>query len=130
MPSRGVDRAHHTLEHSNDVQGLNIMGTYYAEKFARLLANLKAIDDGNGQTALYNSAVILGMECWSDSANGHYLTDIPFILAGQGGGKFMTGRIVDAAGRSNNDLLVSVQQACGIQSDTFGLASLCKGPIV
>jgi hypothetical protein len=130
MPSRGVDRAHHSLEHSNDVEGQNIMSNFYAEKFAALLAELKAIDDGNGQTALYNSAIVLGMECWSDSSNGHYLRDIPFILAGQGAGKFETGRIVDANGRSNNDLLVSVQQACGIASDVFGLESLCTGPIV
>ena len=95
-----------------------------------LLGALKGIDDGDGQTALYNSSVILGMECWSDSSSGHYLNDIPFILAGQGGGAFQTGRIVDAGGRNNNDLLVSVQNASGIPSTTFGLASLCKGPIV
>ena len=130
MPTRGVTKAHHTLEHSNDVAGLNIMGNFYAEKFAGLLAALKGIDDGNGQTALYNSAVVLGMECWSNSSSGHYLTDIPFILAGQGAGKFQTGRIVDAAKRNNNDLLISVQNACGIPATTFGLASLCKGPIV
>jgi hypothetical protein len=130
MPSRGVTKAHHTLEHSNDVNGLFTMGTFYAEKFAGLLAALKGINDGNGQTALYNSAVILGMECWSNSSSGHYLTDIPFILAGQGAGKWQTGRIVDAQKRNNNDLLISVQNACGIASSTFGLASLCKGPIV
>ena len=27
---------------------------------------------------------MLGMECWSDSSNGHYLKNIPFIFAGQG----------------------------------------------
>ncbi|HET8940334.1 MAG TPA: DUF1552 domain-containing protein [Polyangiales bacterium] len=129
-PSQGVNQAHHTLEHSNNVSGLNIMGRFYAEKFAKLLSELKSIDDGGGKTALYNSSIILGMECWSDSASGHYLRDIPFILAGQGAGKFQTGRIVQANGRNNNDLLVSVQQASGIQSDVFGLESLCKGPIV
>ena len=129
-PAKGVQKAHHTLEHSNDVPGQNTMGTYYASKFSRLLTQLQAVDDGGGQTALHNSSIILGMECWSDSSSGHYLTDIPFVLAGQGGGAFQTGRIVDAAGRSNNDLLVSVQKASGIQSEVFGLASLCKGAIV
>ncbi|HEX6245451.1 MAG TPA: DUF1552 domain-containing protein, partial [Polyangiales bacterium] len=129
-PSQGVNQAHHQLEHSNNVSGQNTMGRYYAEKFAKLLAALKGIDDGNGQTALYNSSVLLGMECWSDSANGHYLRDIPFILAGQGAGAFKTGRIVDASGRANNDLLVSIQNASGIASNVFGLESLCKGPIV
>lgn len=129
-PSQGVNQAHHTLEHSNDVDGLNVMGRFYAEKFALLLTALEGIDDGQGQSALYNSSVLLGMECWSDSSSGHYLRDIPFILAGQGGGKFMTGRIVDAQNRNNNDLLISVQNASGIQSDVFGLESLCQGPIV
>jgi hypothetical protein len=130
MPSRGITQAHHTLEHSGNIPGLFTMGTFYAEKFAELLAALKGIDDGQGQSALYNSSVILGMECWSNSSSGHYLTNIPFILAGQGGGKFQTGRIVDAAQRNNNDLLISVQNAAGIDSSVFGLASLCKGPIV
>jgi hypothetical protein len=129
-PSQGVDRAHHTLEHSNDVEGQNVMGGYFSEKFARLLAALKGIDDGDGKTALFNSSILLGMECWSDSSNGHYLTDIPFIFAGQGAGAFETGRIIDAGGRSNNDLLVSIQNASGIGGDTFGLPSLCKGPIL
>jgi len=128
--SQGVDQAHHTLEHSNDVARQNIMGTYFASKFALLLSSLKAIDDGGGRTALYNSSVMLGMECWSNSSSGHYLTNIPFIFAGQGAGAFTTGRIVDAAGRSNNDLLISIQNASGIASNTFGLASLCKGAII
>jgi hypothetical protein len=130
LPSRGVTSAHHTLEHSNNVAGLNTIDPYYAEKFAALLDALKSIDDGNGQTGLYNTSAILGMECWSNSSSGHYLTNIPFVLAGQGGGKFQTGRIVNAGGRNNNDLLISVQNAAGIQSSTFGLASLCHGPIV
>ena len=129
-PSQGVDKAHHTLEHSNDVAGQNIMATYFAGKFAQLLTALKSIDDGDGKTALFNSSILLGMECWSDSSNGHYLKNIPFMFAGQGAGKFQTGRVVDAGGRSNNDLLVSIQNASGIASNVFGLASLCKGPII
>ncbi len=129
-PTQGVDKAHHTLEHSNDVAGQNVMGGYFAGKFAALLAALKAIDDGSGKSALYNSSVMLGMECWSDSSNGHYLKNIPFIFAGQGAGVFQTGRVVNAGGRSNNDLLISIQNASGIPSTTFGLASLCKGPIL
>ena len=129
-PSQGVNQAHHTLEHSNDVEGLNIMGRYYSEKFASLLKALGSIDDGDGHSALFNSSLVLGMECWSDSSSGHYLKDIPFVLAGQGAGAFQTGRVVNANGRSNNDLLVSVQRAAGIDSNVFGLASLCQGPIV
>ena len=73
---------------------------------------------------------MLGMECWSDSSNGHYLKNIPFMFAGQGAGAFTTGRVVAAGGRNNNDLLISIQNASGIASNVFGLSSLCKGPII
>jgi len=129
-PTQGVNNAHHTLEHSNDVAGQNIMATYFAGKFAQLLVALKSIDDGGGKTALFNSSIMLGMECWSDSSNGHYLTNIPYMFAGQGAGAFQTGRVIKAGGRNNNDLLISIQNASGIASNVFGLASLCKGPII
>jgi hypothetical protein len=127
-PSRGIRKPHHDLEHSGDVEALVKIDTYYSEKFAALLAALKSIDDGGGKSALHNSSIILGMECWS--TGGHHMTNIPFLLAGQGGGRFKTGRIVQAGGRNNNDLLISCLQASGIETSTFGLASLCKGPIV
>jgi hypothetical protein len=129
-PSRGVHAAHHTLEHNGDVASLVKLDTYYSEKFAGLLTALKSVDDGGGKSALYNSSVLLGMECWSNSSSGHYLTNIPFVFAGQGGGRFQTGRIVNAGGRNNNDLHISCLNAAGVQTNSFGLASLCKGPII
>ncbi len=127
-PSKGIRQAHHSLEHGGDIEGLNTMGQYFSGKFAKLLDALRAVDDGDGHTALFNSSIILGMECWSDG--DHSLRNIPFIFAGQGGGRFETGRIVDADGRSNNDLLVAIQNAAGIESEVFGLESLCKGAII
>ncbi len=129
-PSRGLHKAHHTLEHNGDVESLVKLDTYYSEKFAGLLTALKSIDDGGGKSALYNSSVFLGMECWSNSSSGHYLTNVPFIFAGQGGGRFKTGLIVDARGRNNNDLHISCLKAAGIETNTFGLPSLCKGAII
>ena len=129
-PSRGVHRAHHTLEHSGDVKSLVKIDTYYAEKFASLLASLKSVDDGGGRTALHNSSVLLGMECWSNSSSGHYLTNVPFVFAGQGGGRFETGRIINAHGRNNNDIHISCLNAAGVKTSTFGLASLCQGAII
>ena len=129
-PSRGVHKAHHSLEHSGDVEGLVKIDTYYSEKFAGLLTALKSIDDGGGKTALYNSSIMLGMECWSNSSSGHHLTNVPFVFAGQGGGRFKTGRIINASGRNNNDLHISCLNAAGIDTKSFGLASLCQGPII
>jgi hypothetical protein len=129
-PSRGVTTPHHKLEHNGDVASLVKIDTYYAEKFAGLLSALKSVDDGGGKSALYNSSVFLGMECWSNSSHGHHLTNVPFVFAGQGGGRFKTGRIVEAKGRNNNDLHVSCLNAAGVDTKTFGLPSLCQGPII
>ncbi|MEQ1647574.1 MAG: DUF1552 domain-containing protein [Hyphomicrobiaceae bacterium] len=129
-PSRGLHSAHHTLEHNGNVEALVKMDTYYAEKFAALLTALKSVDDGGGRTALYNSSVFLGMECWSNSSSGHYLTNIPFVFAGQAGGRFKTGRIINASGRNNNDLHVSCLNAAGVETKSFGLESLCRGAII
>jgi len=126
--SRGINSAHHTLEHDGATSDLNTIDSYFSDKYALLLDELKSIDDGDGQNALHNSAVLLGQECWSDG--GHYLRDIPYVLGGNGGGAWETGRIVNAGGRSNNDLMVSIQNACGISSATWGKANLNEGPII
>jgi hypothetical protein len=129
-PSKGIHQAHHTLEHNGDVASLVKIDTYYSEKFAGLLKSMKSIDDGGGRNALDNASVFLGMECWSNSSSGHYLTNIPFVFAGKGGGRFKTGRIIDARGRNNNDIHISCLNAAGMMEQVFGLASLCKGPIL
>ena len=128
-PSRGIHTPHHKLEHRGDVDALVKIDTYYSEKFAALLQSLKDVKEGD-RTALYNSSVLLGMECWSNSSNGHYLKNIPFVFAGQGGGQFQTGQIVDAHGRNNNDIHISCLNAAGLPDTTFGMKSLCQGPII
>lgn len=126
-PSKGVTTYHHGLEHANNLSQLAVIDAYYGQKFAGFLAALKSIDDGGGKNALYNSTVLMGQECVGLQ---HTLTQIPYILAGQGAGRFQTNRVVNANGRSNNDLLVSCLQASGVSTDSFGLASLNKGSIV
>ena len=86
-PSQGVDKAHHTLEHSNDVAGQNIMGTYFAGKFALLLAALKGIDDGGGKTALYNSSVMLGHGVLERQLERPLPDEHPVHVRGPGGGR-------------------------------------------
>jgi hypothetical protein len=50
-------------------------------------------------------------------------------MAGNAGGFFQTGRLVDVTGRTNNDLLVSIAQSMGHSISSFGLAKHCTGPI-
>ncbi|MDX2022535.1 MAG: DUF1552 domain-containing protein [Deltaproteobacteria bacterium] len=105
------------------------MGTYYkkhAEEFAKIIAGLKAIKEGNG-TMLDNTVVVWTTEL----ANGpHDLNRIPFVMAGGCGGYFKTGRYLKYAetakvnnrtvGPGHNKLWVSVMQAMGLPNNSFG----------
>jgi len=53
--------------------------------------------------------------------------DMPFILAGGGGGKVRTGRLLDVGYRRHGDLFVTIARAMGDPLDRFGDAS--AGPL-
>jgi Protein of unknown function (DUF1552) len=133
FPSTGAADRHHVYAHAHDTKNLDRMDRFHAEKFRDLLTAIKSIDD-NGTSGLYNSTVLMGMDTWNGPIGGrivdHSKSNMPFILAGQGGGRLQTGRIVDAAGRAHNDLLISALQASGIQTETFGKAQYCKGALI
>ncbi len=127
--------SHHALTHlvrdgigDNPRAKLKVIDTWYMKQFADLLAGLKAIDDGNGQTMLDNSLVLMGTEVANGANHSH--DDIPFILAGHAGGALTSGKFhALPAQRSHNDLLITVGQAMGVPMTTFGEASRCTGPL-
>lgn len=130
-PARGVSTYHHGLEHGStaELAQIAIVDAYYAEKFQGLLQALRGVRDPNGQTGLHNSVVVMSTECRS-SLNRHSLSQLSWLMAGQGGGKIQTGRVVDAGTRSNNDVWLSALRGCGISATTFGASQFCRGPLV
>jgi Protein of unknown function (DUF1552) len=133
FPSGGAPDTHHSYAHGHNISKLAVMDKFHAQKFADLIKAIKSIDD-KGVSGLYNSTIIMGTDTWNGPINGrvvdHSKTNMPFILAGQGGGKYQTGRIVDAQGRAHNDLLISALQASGIQTNVFGKSQYCRGSLV
>ena len=57
--------------------------------------------------------------------NKHTSRQVPALLAGGWGGALKGGRHIDLGsdGTPNNHLLVSIQQAFGIESESFGEAA-------
>jgi hypothetical protein len=86
-------------------------------KVARLLGRL---DDAG----ILEQTVLIAMSDMGNP-NRHTSRQIPALLAGGWGGRLKGGRHVDlgAAGTPNNRLLVSVQQAFGVDSESFGEAA-------
>ena len=54
---------------------------------------------------------------------------MPYLLAGDAGGYFESGRYLKYAGAWHNDLLTSICHAMGSQVSTFGNPAYCTGEL-
>jgi hypothetical protein len=122
----------HNLGHQPDTDAiswgkLNVIRHWYGEQFAYLLGKLAAIPEGEG-TMLDNTVVLFASEIARGNTHSH--VDMPFILAGSGGGYFKTGQYLSFEGdRPHNDLLVAIGNAMGLPMTTFGEAEYVKGAL-
>ncbi len=94
FPEIDVAEGHHSLTHHRDSEEMIAKVTridrFYAERFAEFLAMLEAKKDGDGQSVLHNSMIVYG--CGNSDGNRHTHTNLPIVLAGNGGGSFNPGR--------------------------------------
>lgn len=131
FPWLDVNEGHHDLSHRSDddtpaVDALVKINRWYSEQFAYLLAKLDAVPEGEG-TLLDNTIVLWCNEL--GKGNSHTRNDIPFILAGGGAGFFKMGHYFHTGIQSHNNLLVSICQAMGVDTQTFGNPIYCTGAL-
>jgi hypothetical protein len=101
--------------------------TWYASQLAYFLEKLASVPEGGG-TMLDNTLVVWFNELGSGGAHTHDNT--PWVLAGNVGGLFKTGRLVSFPGEPHNRLLLSLCHAMGVADATFGDPDYCKaGPL-
>ena len=130
-PWIGVSDRHHSLSHEGDSNGSAVdklvkINRWYSEQFAYLLGKLQAVPEGDG-TMLDNTVVVWCNEL--GKGNSHTRKDVPYVLAGSAGGHFKTGRYLTYDRDPHNNLLVSLCQAMGVQTNTFGNPAYCTGPL-
>lgn len=134
----GIDTDHHEIAHAGSAQ-FDDAQRWYAEQLAYLIDRLKSFPEGDG-TVFDNTLIVWVNEV--GSAGSHDTGNVPFTLAGSAGGAVRTGRYVDIGGRHGwgcresepacvpqNDLWVSLLQAYGVETDTFGDPRYCNGPL-
>jgi len=97
---------------------------WWVAQCAYLLQELAARPEGDG-TMLDYSLVLLCSEV--ADGNTHLHDDMPFVLAGGGGGTIRTGRFMDVGYRRHGDLFVAIARAMGDNLNSFGDAS--SGPL-
>jgi hypothetical protein len=104
--------------------------TEYAKQFAKLLGYLAAIPESDGSSVLAHTIVLW---CGEIAEGGHDLHQLPWLIAGQGGGTVRTGRYLKIPrtpkSRGHNDLYVALANAMGSKITTFGTASVCQGAL-
>jgi hypothetical protein len=121
-PWLGFNDLHHDLSHRDNEPAVKVKLTkinrWYAEELAYFIGRMDSVVEGNGKTMLDNSLVI-----WLNGlgeGKNHTRNNIPFVLAGLGGGAIKGGRYLsyDAA---HNQLLVSILHMMGFRDqNTFG----------
>lgn len=133
--------AWHTVSHGDPdaAAGQQIinMQVYFAQEFLYFVQKLKSFADG-AFTLLDNTAAVLctqnGSSQLGTSANfaatDHPPQHAPFVVAGSCGGAWKTGRLIDLGGRNHNDVYLSIAKAIGMNVNTVGRASWCKGPAI
>lgn len=131
FPWLGVSDNHHTLSHEPDGNTsarnkLIDINQWYAGEVAYLCEKLDSFPDPDGGTMLDNTLVVWCNEM--GTGNSHESDDLPFVLIGGGAG-FRMGRHIRYGGRPHNDLLVSLCNAYGVETETFGDERFCTGPL-
>jgi hypothetical protein len=104
---------------------LTTIFTWYCTQHAYLLEQLGQMPAPSG-TLLDETVVFIGSHLQNPAT--HEKKDMPFLLAGGGGG-LRTNRWVQNEHRSHNDLLVSILNLFGDTRTTFGVEKFCTGPL-
>jgi hypothetical protein len=123
LPEIGISEGHHDLSHhfnsEEKIRKLGEIDAWYTQQLARFLDKLEKLRDVDGQSILHNSMIVYG----SGNADGnrHTHTNLPLILAGNGGGQLNPGRYIRHGGKPMTNLFLSVAHKMGIAKlDRFG----------
>ena len=109
------------------IEDLTKINVFLAEQVAYLCQRLSSFPGQNGGTLLDQCVICWGNEL--DHGQMHDHDNTPFVTIGSAGGRLQTGRVFSVAGRRHNDLLVSLANAMGVSTQSFGAADLNQGPI-
>ncbi|HEY6079729.1 MAG TPA: DUF1552 domain-containing protein [Polyangiaceae bacterium] len=125
---------HHYYQHDGGFRPVECekICTWYSTMHLHLLTEMNKVVMGtDGHTLLDESVVFFGSELSHPSTHGN--KDMPFMLAGGGGG-LRGGRWLHHPDNtmnrnSHNNLLVSILNLFGDPATTFGNPAFCAGPL-
>jgi len=116
-PNLNLLAGHHTYTHSSDGQEPRTIEHYIMSQYADLAKLMKATPMGAG-TVLDNT-LIYGVSELAEPTT-EVMTNYHIVLMGHGGGKLPGNRHVRIPGRKVTELVLTLQQAMGLNVTTWG----------
>jgi hypothetical protein len=126
----GLSDGHHGYSHhggaSSGTEGdpakneaLEKINTWEVEQLAYLIRSMKAVQEPNGSTLLSNSLVFFSSEI--EDGDHHRHSNMPILVAGNAGGRVVTGRHLRFTGSPPvANLFLSITDALGAAQTSFG----------
>lgn len=112
-----TDKHHSTTHHNNQAEKVDKVAAitkFNIDQFAYMVTKMHSLREGDG-TLLDNCIMMWGSGL--EDGNKHTRKNLPFILAGRGGGSLNTGRFLPNVTGSQGDLLTTVLNCAGIPPD-------------
>jgi hypothetical protein len=124
-PELGFSDTHHGPTHHNNqpdkVRKVAAITKFNIDQFAYMVKRMAGLREGDG-TLLDNCIMMWGSGL--EDGNRHTRENLPFILAGRGGGALKTGRFIDHVRGNQGDLLTTLLACSGVALDRpIGIAT-------
>lgn len=117
-PELGFTDKHHSTTHHNNqskkVEKVAAITAFNIQQFAYMVKKMHGLREGDG-TLLDNCIMMWGSGL--EDGNKHTRENLPFILAGRGGGSINTGRFLPDVKANQGDLLTTLLNCAGIPTD-------------
>ena len=117
-PELGFTDVHHSQTHHNDriemVNKVAAINTFNVARFARMVKRMAELKEGDG-TLLDNCIMMWGTGL--EDGNKHTRANMPFVIAGRGGGSLKSGRFIPNVKANQGDLMGTLLTAAGIPLD-------------
>ncbi len=119
----GISEGHHDISHHQNkpdlMEKVAQIDQWYAGQFAQFLKKLQTVKDADGNSLLHNSMIIYGGG--NADPNRHNHDNLPFVLAGHGGGTLTPGRYVKHTSTPSMNLMLSLADRMGVSDiERFG----------
>lgn len=124
-PELGFTDTHHSQTHHNNraeqVAKVAAITAFNISQFAYMVKKMATLREGDG--ALLDNCIMMWGSGLEDG-NKHSRENLPFILAGKGGGSINTGRFLADTKGNQGDLLTTILTCAGVPLDRpIGIAT-------